>query len=300
MTQDERTWLGKRILIRWYATRWCNFRCHYCPQEHERKQIYRGSPGHWADNRGPLEWVEAFRHHFHDKEVAMCFTGGEPMLDRKVTEKLLRMLLEEPWLAQCKIDTNGSWNPRGWDVPKGKLSLMMSYHPTQTTLTQFLANLDGLCANGWPVVLVNWVMQTGHFQQLVTLDICLRERGIPLNLLPVDGQIDSYTPDEVEALRDWNLPEAWDVISGVPPIGKPCLHPAISYKIYQDGQAEVGCHEHLTGNLFGTLPQLFPSYVPCPRDQCLCLEKWTFLKELDGFNSEPLPINNYSKKLALL
>lgn len=303
MTDTEKLWKGgerQRVLVRWYATRWCNYKCHYCPQEHERKQTYRGSPGHWADNATPNEWIAAFRKHFSGVDLALCFTGGEPMLDKRATNELLNKLLREPYVVKCKIDTNGTWNPSGWTLPKEKLSLMMSYHPTQANMQTFLKNLDGLLKYQWPVVLVNWVMLPGHFGGLMELTWQLKDRGIPLNLLPVDGSNASYTDAEKLILDEYLMPDSRDICNGVSPMGEACLHPAVSYKVYPNGDVEVGCHEHLTGSLFSELPKLFKSYVPCPRDQCLCLEKWTFLERLGLYNVDPLPIDNYVRRLRSL
>jgi len=304
MTENETLWKGgtrQRRLIRWYSTQWCNYRCPYCPQKHERKQIFRGSPGHWFDNHPIDAWVAAFRKHFAAYDLALHFTGGEPMLDRRNVDELLTKLVAEPYLKAVKVDTNGTWNPESWSVPKDKLMFMMSYHPSEASDETFLSNIDRIRAAGWNVVVVNLVMLPGRFDVLPVMRDHLKPRGILINVIPVDGQIASFSQKEIAILREYTLPETWDVRTGASPYGQECLHPAVAYKVFPDGSLEVGCHEHLSGSLFDErLPDLFDSYVPCPRTQCLCIEKFTFLKDLGNFNEHPLPLHNYTNRLRSL
>jgi hypothetical protein len=38
------------VLLRWFATHWCNYRCPYCRQNHARRQPIDGHGAHCFDN----------------------------------------------------------------------------------------------------------------------------------------------------------------------------------------------------------------------------------------------------------
>ena len=86
-----------KIVLRWFMTEWCNYKCPYCPQEHSRNRFRGSFRIHSFDNYKPAEWCRAIERNLIDKAVAITITGGEPMLDIKNMRVLLSTLLSNSY-----------------------------------------------------------------------------------------------------------------------------------------------------------------------------------------------------------
>jgi len=288
MDAVESVWKD-RTLVRWVCTQWCNYSCSYCNQEHSRKQTYRGKPGHWADNASVDCWLTAFNA---IPNLSLIITGGEPFVDRKSMKPFLEGLAA----ASVKIDTNGSWDPYEWKPPKCDPLLLVSYHPEQVHEDFFFHQLRAISLFGWRIGAVNVVAKSGQLNVLPRLQARCNEAGTVLSVLPLDGNLNSYTPNEQLELRNYIPCIYADIRTGSSPMGKPCLHPSVAYKVYPDGSAEVGCYPRKIGSVFDGLPKRLHGYTPCPHSSCFCIEKFSFLQEL-SVNLSPMPMVDYARRL---
>jgi hypothetical protein len=85
--------------------------------------------------------------------------------------------------------------------------------------------------------------------------------------------------------------------SGESPHGKKCLFPAVGYELDYRGNVHVGCHDDARGSFFdAALPQLFAGPVPCPHMTCVCLDKYSFLAEINR-NTGLDPLKIYGDEL---
>jgi hypothetical protein len=287
-----------RCLVRWMMTRWCNWKCSYCDQEHARRAVYRGRPAHFADCASVDAWLAAFRRHFASEDLALCITGGEPMLDRRNVQPLLRGLVDLAY--SVRIDTNGSWDSSRWDVPKDRIVLMHSYHPEHATEAEFLASIDRKQADGWTVAMATVVVLPDRFGMLDRLREALLRRDVALNCSPLDCSLDGYTPDQVKLLIACMPPADTYNKCGGNPHGMPCLYPSVAYEMAPSGDLHVACYRDRSGSLFAEqLPSCFTSYTACPHQQCTCLDRYTFRSHM-GTNTGLTPIADYARRLKEL
>jgi hypothetical protein len=73
------------VLLRWFATHWCNYRCPYCRQNHARRQPIDGHWAHCFDNWPVDRWLRAFKKAFSGPAVVVGDhrgrTAGGPRAD---------------------------------------------------------------------------------------------------------------------------------------------------------------------------------------------------------------------------
>lgn len=294
----------KMAFLRWQLTRWCNYDCPYCPQNHRRDAAIGDQfTAHAFDNYEVDAWIDAFRRHFAEQRVTLVLTGGEPMLDRRSMPTLLQELVEMPTVACVRIDTNAAWSPRPYaEIDRRKLILMCTFHPSQVAEAEFLKRVDSYMEEGFRVGLVNYVITHDSFADFERRWELFRQRGIPLHPNPLWGQQGYYGPQELELLRRY-LPSDLDYRYRAlrkSPEGKRCLFPALSYEMDPAGTVHVGCHREVTGSFFDPkLPRPFAGPVPCPMQKCSCLDMYSFLEGSDrvlGSN----PLEDYGRELLAL
>jgi acyl-CoA thioesterase-1 len=157
-----------RVLTRSYTTLvwqfngeecFCNYSCAYC---YVPSQANTGQ--HW---RGTVEkWHDGFLSAFGRERLVFYLSFGEPMAGRNFYE-VLDMIASEPhWSGHM---TSNLSLPLGRLlqtrlVREGRFHVNASYHPSQTTVTDFLKKLLELRAAGIepPVVYVMWPPQAGE------------------------------------------------------------------------------------------------------------------------------------------
>src|SRR5271155_1369957 len=150
------------VLLQWLFSEWCNYRCPYCPQTHDRwapKGVDKTA--HAFDNY-PLEaWIGAIERHFNDHRLSLVLTGGEPMLDRKNMMRLLNHLSAMDNVERIRIDTNAWWRPEQFSlIDKTKITLMCTFHPSQVDEERFISRIESYLSAGFKIGFVNYVMTT--------------------------------------------------------------------------------------------------------------------------------------------
>lgn len=296
MHQVESAWKPENAkpvrLIRWMLTEWCNYRCPYCPQNHDRNNIVNGHQSHAFDNFPVEKWIEAFQRQLSTCRIALVITGGEPMLDRKNMVPLLQELCGMDGIDNIRIDTNTSWNPEWYNGSLApKITFMSTYHPTQTSKETFYAHLDQLQSKGFRIGMVNYVMNSEtSFADYYKIKEELYAKGIPLHPNPLWNSQGRYDGSQLLFLEK-ELPRTDFLYRSqtASPRRKKCLFPALAYEMKSWGEIHVGCYTDIRGSFFDQrLPELFKKAAPCPHDSCVCLDKYSFLTDSNrNINTNP-------------
>jgi len=270
------------VILRWFMTEWCNYKCPYCSQEHGRNGFKGSFRVHSFDNYTPKEWIEAIDRNFSDRRVAITITGGEPMLDVKNMRIFLGMLLSRSYIDNVRIDTNMSWNPSHFkDLPnKKKMIFMCTLHPSQTRIDGFISRIKRLKELGFTVGIVNYVMtpeQAPCYEELMTR---FKEINLPLHPNPLWN---SELNEDIKGILEMALDDV-DIFyrSGGMTKGKVCYYPSIAYEMNQNGDISVGCFPWISGSIFNNdIPELPKGPVKCPHHKCYCLDKYSFIKGIN-------------------
>ncbi|MCK5000179.1 MAG: radical SAM protein [Anaerohalosphaera sp.] len=289
----------KVFILRWMITEWCNYKCSYCDQTHDRSARKGKYTAHAFDNSPLGKWCDSFHRHFHDRRLSLLITGGEPMLDRKNMGPLLKELTSMPTVECIRIDTNISWKPDNYKgVDPKKIILMCTYHPAQVSKESFFASIKRLLDFGYKIGMVNFVMNSENFNIFKKIKQEMFELGIPLHPNPLWDSKGQYSEEDLSILKE-ELPLA-DYqyrTQTVSPFGKKCLFPSLAYQMDQTGQIQVGCHPQISGSFFeNSLPPTFVGPAPCPMKSCACLDMYSFLKNVDR-NTDVNPLLVYSEML---
>ena len=287
-------------MVRWLITEWCNYACPYCPQIHTRfRKLKNGLTSHAFDNFSVERWTEAFDRHFAHQKFSITITGGEPMLDRLSMPILLQHLVGMPTCEMVRIDTNASWGVRHFEhLQKERIELMCTFHPSRAKLDTFVARIKSYQDAGFKVSMVNYVMSQDNFDGFLPLREQLSAFKIPVNPNPLWGGAHPYTEQQRELLQQWLPVKDYLFRSGtLSSRGRKCLFPALAYEMNQTGSIHVGCHRATASSFFAdSLPTLFAGPVPCPHKSCVCVDKYSFLEEVNR-NSSLSPIAVYADLL---
>jgi hypothetical protein len=287
--------MPKSKIVHWMCTLWCNYRCSYCRQPHERRQqwvntktpndtradVYSGMAAHWADNATVEEWARAFHRCFSRWDTSFAITGGEPMLDR-CFDKLLHSM---SWCRRIGVDTNLSWKPEVRKPPRN-VFLKASWHPEHIDAAGFLDSVRRCLDYGWQVAVVNVVMMPDNFDKLHLVDQLARI-NVPVSVGHAYGQGVVYTEEQVATLRSLIPVEDWRWRSGERTTGLMCKYPSASYEVEPDGSALVSCHSQRWSVFTDDPPEPFNGSVPCPRSKCTCVDRYAFLDSMPELAKHP-------------
>jgi len=288
------------ILLRWLITEWCNNCCPYCNQDHSRYASKgRRYTSHAFDNYSVEQWKTAFSRHFGNYNLSLVLTGGEPMLDVKSMMPLLQFLAAQENVSVIRIDTNTSWNPENFsELEKSKIILMCTFHPSQISESGFINRIDNILLSGFRIGMINYVMDGNNFAKYATYKRLFRERSVPLHPNPLWDSRGIYSKDDVDLLkRELPLPDFLYRTKTCRTQKRKCLFPSLGYEMDYCGSIWVGCHRLLRGNIFkNRIPTLFSNPVLCPKPYCVCLDKYSFLIDVNrNVGRDPLSI--YSELL---
>jgi hypothetical protein len=288
------------VLLRWLVSEWCNYRCPYCTQTHDRHAPKGGRFTAHAFDNFPLDtWLAAFDRHFAGRGLSMVITGGEPFADRKAMPVLLNHLSAMPGTACIRVDTNAWWKAGSFrDVDRSKLILMCTLHPSQTQPDAFFARIDDLLREGFRIGMVNYVMDAQNIVQYRQHKAVLNAKGIPLHPNPLWRAGNRYSPEDLELLHEELSAADFAFRTGKrSPKGMKCLYPALAYEMTYTGRIHVGCHPAAGGSFFDDeLPRAFAGPVPCPHESCSCLDMYSFLAEVNR-NTGLNPLEVYGRQL---
>jgi len=299
MTSINNVW-KKTILLRWLLTEWCNYRCPYCPQKHNRyDRLHDNKTAHAFDNYPVDQWINRFEYHFRDSHLSIVLTGGEPMLDVKNMIKLLHYLTTKETVDCIRIDTNASWNPELYTgINNAKIILMCTYHPSQVFEDEFLKKIKKLIEYKYQIGFVNYVMTKDNIDTFTQISDKFYKLGIILHPNPLIGGSLPYTEQE-KSLFKTVLPEI-DYhyrTSIINPNGQWCYFPMLAYEMDPTGQIHVGCLPNNNSNFFeDTIPIRPANKIKCPSQTCTCLDKYSFLEGCDR-NVSINPLGDYSHEL---
>ena len=130
---------GNFLLLRFVATRYCNYRCPYCYVP-ETKMGNRKS---MFSHHGPPEWVRALDC-FADRHLELYFTGGEPTLVDEFADFLAEMVRKD-FVKGVRIDSNLSRTEEfAARVGDAKVRFLASFHPTRVSMDAFLPRAERL------------------------------------------------------------------------------------------------------------------------------------------------------------
>lgn len=293
---------GLGIILRWQVTEWCNYRCNYCPQQHERNVLNEsGASVHAFDNHPVDMWINAIQHHFQRFRLSLTITGGEPLIDKQNMPYLLSRLVEVDFVACIRIDTNVSWPARWYEnIDKSKLILMCTFHPSQVDAMSFWDKISEITSTGFRIGIINYVMTPNQISNYEYYRDLAAKHGAVLHPNPLWGKENEYSKQELKLFKS-QLPEDDFLYRSqiASPIGLQCLYPALSYEMNSAGNITGGCHSERAGSIFDeNLPPLFDSYSPCPHQSCVCLDKYSFLEKFDR-NTTLNPLDDYRRALLM-
>lgn len=133
------------ILIRFIATRYCNYRCPYCYLTNEKRTVRKTMFSHYSKDK----WIKALKKKFGNRNIELYFTGGEPLIIKDCI-LMIKELAEWENVSSIRIDSNLS-NIEYFlkNVKSKKIHFLSAFHPTQISYNNYLekvniANKDGL------------------------------------------------------------------------------------------------------------------------------------------------------------
>lgn len=292
------------IYLRWLLTTYCNYGCNYCFQSHNREEKYDkrnllevmkqernpkkiikhmfNNKVHAFDNYPVYDWIEAFKV-FNSNKIAITISGGEPFLDRKNFNILLKELSSMDNVEWIRIDTNGTWKANQFnDIKWNKIFLNISYHPTMIKLENYIELLKDKIDNKINVTMVNYVLAPNQIDLFHKIKNKIEELGVFVN-------VNVYFGPEAQTEEGYNIYERYlpkiDInlkTNSLTTKGEPCTYPSFAYEIDPVGNINVGCFPGLTGDfLKKKIPNRLIGEVACPKDNCGCLDMYAFLKKTD-------------------
>lgn len=194
------------IIVNWLMTEWCNYKCPDCLQNHDRKKsVERNgktySP-HAFDNFPAEKWVNSFKNLSKRYCLSLIIGGGEIFLDKENIMYFLSELVEMPGINDIRLDTNASWNPKLYKgIRKEKITLMCSFHPSMSSIENFVPPIDSLLNKGFRVELINYVMTLGQMRSYEEVRKVFARLNIPVNPQPFGMSGDERTEEELGLLR---------------------------------------------------------------------------------------------------
>ncbi len=288
------------VLVRWLMTEWCNYRCPYCPQTHDRRAPKDGGMTAHAFDNFPLErWLDAFDRHFNNSRLSLVLTGGEPMVDRKNMLAFLNHMSSKARVECIRIDTNAWWKPEQFaDLDTSKIILMCTFHPSQIDEELFIQRIESFLRAGFKIGMINYVMNVSNIQTFKERSKRFADLGVILHPNPLWGQGGSYAPADLALMRAVLPEHDYNLRSGREnPKGKLCNFPAIAYEMNYTGWIAPGCLYDRSGSFFAeSLPAASADAAPCPFESCVCLDKYSFMVGTDR-NVSTNPLHEYSKAL---
>jgi len=268
--------LHDAVRINWHLTSWCNYSCEYCPVVvfHRRSKAGHAQP-HAFDHYPVAEWLRMFRQ-FPFRQIHLTVSGGEPFLDRENFHALLGGLsaMEN---VEATVITNGFWNPAHYAaIDKSRLSLVVTFHPSEIAVEKFLANLRRIRNSGFRIGMINFVLAPENMDPMESA-LCLLERDgffVNVSSMMSAGIYSSRSERaelELDLIERYNTPcDNYFKLVQPRTLGSLCFYPAMTYSLLFDGSIQVACLDSTARNLFTDgIPPLPREAVPCAYERCI-------------------------------
>ena len=252
----------------------CNYACPYCPFA---KHV-ESDEEHAHDARA-LERFVAWCESNDERDLSVFFTPWGEALVRTRYQKAIARLTHLPHVQKIAAQTNGSFRPdwvEGCD--KSRLGLWITFHPEQTSLDRFVAQIEALLSRGVRLS-VGVVGLKEHFEAIERLRERLpREVYVWVNAFKrVEGY---YSQNDVGFLRAIDHLFEWNNTRH-PSLGRACR--AGESVISVDGDGIITrCHFIKTplGNLFrDDLSDVLKPRL-CSNQNCGCHIGYVHMNEL--------------------
>lgn len=125
------------LMIRFVATRYCNYRCPYCYVPLKKRTKWKTMFSHHTKD----EWLKALKENFSDKYLEFYFTGGEPLIVKECV-LMIKELVNWENVHKIRIDSNISLVDSFLkEVQSEKIEFLTAFHPTQTSLEKYLSKV---------------------------------------------------------------------------------------------------------------------------------------------------------------
>jgi MoaA/NifB/PqqE/SkfB family radical SAM enzyme len=252
----------------------CNYSCSYCPfaKKKDSRQVL-AEDAQQLNNF--VNWVESRKN----ESIGILFTPWGEALIRKYYQKAIVRLSLMPNVHKVSIQTNISCS-LDWlaDCDKTKVALWTTFHPTQTTMTQFLKKCQQLDN-----------LQVKYSVGVVGFKEAFEEIEDMRNKLPKDTYLwinalkkeaDYYTPDDIYRMTA-NDPHVEFNLIHHPSKGQPCRAGHTTFSVNGVGDI-TRCHfiKDIIGNIYAPdfEQKLFPRL--CTNDTCGCHIGYVHLEKL--------------------
>lgn len=296
------------LYVEWIITFGCNYSCDYCffrdnlqkhafmyknkgprlPKNKAEKIIFdvarKLNVFHYADsfkNYDMQKWLTMFTELSKQKQqIYLSFTGGEPLIDYKKIEVIIKHLETCFKDIMIRIDTNGSKIPLFDESIKKYITYNVSYHPSQTSKNTLIDNLKKLDSQG-KVLMVNRVITDDEISNINAEVDEFNQHGYYLNINPANFSISKYHDDDVDILRQYKSSIDFDSPLYSRTVGKSCAYPTLGFQLLPSGYAWIPpCDNQTVVDLINKpsmLDKLLKkNSIICP-SQCVCFHQypWT-------------------------
>jgi MoaA/NifB/PqqE/SkfB family radical SAM enzyme len=252
----------------------CNYSCDYCP--FAKKKDSRAVLERDAQELDKfVDWVETRKN----ERIGILFTPWGEGLIRKHYQTAITRLSQMPHVCKVSIQTNLSGGLH-WleNCHKEKVALWTTYHPTQTTMAQFLKKCRQLDA-----LQVKYSVGVVGFKEALTEIEIMRQQLPPnvylwINALKKDAQY--YTPDDIDRMTTVDPHIHYNLTNH---ISKGFLCRAGHTTFSVNGAGDVSrCHfiKTVIGNIYEAdfEQNLYPRL--CTNDTCGCHIGYVHLEKL--------------------
>ncbi len=252
----------------------CNYSCDYCPfakKKDSRKVLEKDA---YELNRF-VNWVETRKK----ERIGILFTPWGEALIRKHYQQAIVRLSQMPHVCKVSIQTNLSCS-LNWleNCDKEKVALWATYHPTQTTMSQFLKKCQQLDA-----LQIKYSVGVVGFKEALTEIEALRQK-LPantylwINALKKDAHY--YTPDDIYRMSAIDPHVAYNLTHHVSK-GLSCRAGHSTFSVSGSGEM-TRCHfiKEPIGNIYAVdfEQNLYPRL--CTNDTCGCHIGYVHLEKL--------------------
>lgn len=252
----------------------CNYACGYCP--FAKRDTARATLDRDRDAlEGFVGWVERAG----DWDIEILFTPWGEALIWPWYQQAIVHLSHLPHLRQVSIQTNGS-GPMTFldDVDRARVSLWISWHPTEITRRAFVERTLAVHRRGVRVS-VGAVAVPEHLHEIEAL-----RAELPAELsMWVNAQKPGPRYDEQARARWRRIDPAFDVdATRHRTRGRACLTGEDTISVDGDGTIRR-CHfvDDVLGNLYDDDLRALLRPRPCPRAHCDCWIGYTNVVDLD-------------------